>query len=169
MMVHFILETGMLSLSFQYQIQIWLIRSMYSSSLSMLDFVASIIWKYMAFILVLVIICSASILTPLFLSFLSSCSNLQNQTPVSLSPKYKKSPTRRSKSRWEPLSEKKSVEKLGSFNNYAAKYSSWVHVNEKDRKVLFKSITFVFDINTMPELIHSFLHNGSVITLGLNS
>ncbi|XP_022744381.1 SAC3 family protein A-like isoform X2 [Durio zibethinus] len=60
--------------------------------------------------------------------------NLQNPTPVSLFPKYKKSPTRRSKSRWEPLLEEKSVDKLGSVNNYAAKYSSWVHVNEKDRK-----------------------------------
>ncbi|XWS66091.1 hypothetical protein CRYUN_Cryun05aG0170600 [Craigia yunnanensis] len=59
--------------------------------------------------------------------------NLQNPTPVSFFPKYK-SPTRRSKSRWEPLPEEKSVDKLGSDNNYAAKYSSWVRVNEKDRK-----------------------------------
>ncbi|XVF75446.1 hypothetical protein PTKIN_Ptkin13bG0189600 [Pterospermum kingtungense] len=63
----------------------------------------------------------------------SNKNNLQDPTPVSLFPKYKKSPTRRSKSRWEPLSEEKSVEK-GSVNNYAAKYSSWVQVNEKDRK-----------------------------------
>ncbi|XVF23755.1 hypothetical protein REPUB_Repub13aG0066300 [Reevesia pubescens] len=60
--------------------------------------------------------------------------NLQNPTTVSLFPKYKKSPTRRSKSRWEPLPEEKSVDKLGSVNNYAAKYSSWFHVNEKDRE-----------------------------------
>ncbi|XWS07862.1 hypothetical protein CRYUN_Cryun41cG0029300 [Craigia yunnanensis] len=60
--------------------------------------------------------------------------NLQNPTPVSLFPKYNKSPTRRSKSRWEPLPEEKPVDKLGTVNNYAAKYSSWVHINEKDRK-----------------------------------
>ncbi|XVE75279.1 hypothetical protein DITRI_Ditri12bG0082400 [Diplodiscus trichospermus] len=60
--------------------------------------------------------------------------NLQNPiSPVSLFPKCKNSPTRRLKSRWEPLPEEKSVDKLGSVNNYAMKYSS-VHVNEKDRK-----------------------------------
>ncbi|XVE69024.1 hypothetical protein DITRI_Ditri09bG0116400 [Diplodiscus trichospermus] len=59
---------------------------------------------------------------------------LENPTAVSLFSKHKKSPTRRSKSRWEPLPEEKPVNKLGSVNNYSAKYSSWVLVNEKDRK-----------------------------------
>ncbi|MBA0689215.1 hypothetical protein Goari_006950, partial [Gossypium aridum] len=37
---------------------------------------------------------------------------------LSLGPTfYKKSPTRRTKSKWEPL-EEKSVDKLGSLNNY---------------------------------------------------
>ncbi|OMO69467.1 SAC3/GANP/Nin1/mts3/eIF-3 p25 [Corchorus capsularis] len=61
-------------------------------------------------------------------------SNLQNPTPVSSLPKYKKSPTKRSKSRWEPLPEEKSADKSGSINNYATKYSGWFHANEKDRK-----------------------------------
>ncbi|XP_022745521.1 SAC3 family protein A-like isoform X2 [Durio zibethinus] len=65
---------------------------------------------------------------------MTNTNNLQNTTPVSLFPKYKKSPTRRSKSRWEPLPEEKPVDKLVSVNNYAVKYSSWAHVNEKDRK-----------------------------------
>ncbi|KAK6234100.1 hypothetical protein QUC31_006506 [Theobroma cacao] len=60
-------------------------------------------------------------------------SNLQNPIPVSAIPKYK-SPTKRSKSRWEPLPEEKLLDKLDPVNSYAAKYSSWVHVNEKDRK-----------------------------------
>ncbi|KAK8576879.1 hypothetical protein V6N13_121878 [Hibiscus sabdariffa] len=65
--------------------------------------------------------------------------NSQNPTPVSLFSKYKKSPTKRSKSRWEPLPEEKSVDKLGSLNNYAGKYSSKVHLDEKDRKMELKS------------------------------
>ncbi|KAK8492723.1 hypothetical protein V6N13_012675 [Hibiscus sabdariffa] len=60
--------------------------------------------------------------------------NLESSVPVSLFPKHKKSPTRRSKSRWEPLPED-TVDKLGSVNNYATKNSSWIHVNGKDWKL----------------------------------
>ncbi|KAK8479588.1 hypothetical protein V6N11_070556 [Hibiscus sabdariffa] len=60
--------------------------------------------------------------------------NSQNPTPVSLFSKYKNSPAKRSRSRWEPLPEEKPVDRLGSLNNYAAKYSSRVHLNEEDQK-----------------------------------
>ncbi|TYI62510.1 hypothetical protein E1A91_D10G248700v1 [Gossypium mustelinum] len=71
--------------------------------------------------------------------------NSQNPTPVSLFSKYKKSPTRRTKSRWEPL-EEKSVDKLGSLNNYAAKYSSRVPLDEKDRKPIGASSEGKIDV-----------------------
>lgn len=52
-------------------------------------------------------------------------------------PKYKRSPSRRSKSRWEPLPEEKSVDKLASVVNNTVKYGGWINPNERDRKVLF--------------------------------
>ncbi|GKU91809.1 hypothetical protein SLEP1_g5624 [Rubroshorea leprosula] len=58
---------------------------------------------------------------------------LQSSISASL-PKYKRSPSRRSKSRWEPLPEEKSVDKLASVNNDTAKFGSWIHANEKDKK-----------------------------------
>ncbi|XVF83386.1 hypothetical protein PTKIN_Ptkin16aG0481100 [Pterospermum kingtungense] len=61
-------------------------------------------------------------------------STLQNPTPVSLFQKYKKSPTRRSKSRWEPLVEEKPVDKSCSVNNCGTRNSSWVLLNEMERK-----------------------------------
>ncbi|XP_068669228.1 SAC3 family protein A-like isoform X2 [Aristolochia californica] len=49
--------------------------------------------------------------------------------------KYKKSPTRRTKSRWEPLPEDKLIEKLASVNYDPIKDVSWVHSKEKERVV----------------------------------
>ncbi|XP_039067370.1 SAC3 family protein A-like [Hibiscus syriacus] len=60
--------------------------------------------------------------------------NSQNPTLVSSFSKFKKSPTKRSKSRWEPLLEEKPVDKLGSLNNFATKYGSRVYLDEKDTK-----------------------------------
>ncbi|TXG49644.1 hypothetical protein EZV62_025519 [Acer yangbiense] len=55
-------------------------------------------------------------------------------TPVSSLPKYKRSPSRRTKSRWEPLPEEKLTDKLASASNNTVKFSGWMHSNEKDRK-----------------------------------
>ncbi|CAK7325584.1 unnamed protein product [Dovyalis caffra] len=49
----------------------------------------------------------------------------QCSTPVSSLPKYKRSPSRRSKSRWEPLTEEKSVDKPVSISNDIIKYGGW--------------------------------------------
>ncbi|KAG9453732.1 hypothetical protein H6P81_006636 [Aristolochia fimbriata] len=49
--------------------------------------------------------------------------------------KYKKSPTRRTKSRWEPLPEDKLVEKLASVNYDPIKDVTWDHSKERDRAV----------------------------------
>nr|TKS16880.1 hypothetical protein D5086_0000017110 [Populus alba] len=49
----------------------------------------------------------------------------QYSTPFSSVPKYKRSPSRRSKSRWEPLPEEKSVDKSVSTSNDIVKYGGW--------------------------------------------
>lgn len=85
---------------------------------------------------------------PITLGFTFFFSNLSNfllfcrlqSTPVTSLPKYKRSPNRRTKSRWEPLPEEKSVDRLASANNDAVKYSGWIHSNEKDRKVGLNSL-----------------------------
>ncbi|XP_015877075.3 SAC3 family protein A isoform X2 [Ziziphus jujuba] len=59
---------------------------------------------------------------------------LQGTTPISILPKFKRSPNRRSKSRWEPLPDEKPIEKPAYANNNALKYAGWMHANEKDRK-----------------------------------
>ncbi|KAL5569181.1 hypothetical protein UlMin_025756 [Ulmus minor] len=60
--------------------------------------------------------------------------SLQGLTPVSSLAKLKRSPSKRSKSRWEPLLEEKPADKLASLNNDTSKYASWVHVNDRERK-----------------------------------
>ncbi|KAG5237667.1 leukocyte receptor cluster member [Salix suchowensis] len=49
----------------------------------------------------------------------------QYSSPVSSLPKYKRSPSRRSKSRWEPLPEEKSVDKSVSISNDIVQYGGW--------------------------------------------
>uniref|UniRef100_A0A6N2NCM0 PCI domain-containing protein n=1 Tax=Salix viminalis TaxID=40686 RepID=A0A6N2NCM0_SALVM len=49
----------------------------------------------------------------------------QYSSPVSSLPKYKRSPSRRSKSRWEPLPEEKSIDKSVSISNDIVKYGGW--------------------------------------------
>ncbi|XP_021910240.1 SAC3 family protein A isoform X2 [Carica papaya] len=65
--------------------------------------------------------------------------DMQSSTPVSALSKFKKSPSRRSKSRWEPLPEEKSIDKLPPVGSNTAKFSGWLHLNEKDRKPLANS------------------------------
>lgn len=57
---------------------------------------------------------------------------LKSSSPASL-PKYK-SPSRRSKSRWEPLPDEKSAEKSVPVNNSPAKFGGWINAIGKDRK-----------------------------------
>uniref|UniRef100_A0A5B7APU7 PCI domain-containing protein n=1 Tax=Davidia involucrata TaxID=16924 RepID=A0A5B7APU7_DAVIN len=59
---------------------------------------------------------------------------LQCSTPVSSLSKNKRSPSRRSKSRWEPLAEEKPVNKSASVTLDTVKYGSWLHFNESDKK-----------------------------------
>uniref|UniRef100_A0A2N9EF46 PCI domain-containing protein n=1 Tax=Fagus sylvatica TaxID=28930 RepID=A0A2N9EF46_FAGSY len=63
--------------------------------------------------------------------------SLQSSTPGSSLPKYKRSPSRRSKSRWEPLPEEKSVDKSASVVNDKMKYGGWINANEKDNRKHF--------------------------------
>ncbi|OVA09971.1 SAC3/GANP/Nin1/mts3/eIF-3 p25 [Macleaya cordata] len=60
---------------------------------------------------------------------------LQSSTAVSSLSKYKRSPSRRPKSRWEPIPEEKLVEKLASVNHVSVKDASWDHAKEKDKMV----------------------------------
>lgn len=82
------------------------------------------------------------------------CSSLQSSNLVSSLPKYNRSPSRRSRSRWEPLPEEKPVEKQASANNDSLKFS-WVHVINKERKVIiFSSFPF-----------YSFLERSNCLTI----
>ncbi|XP_065626295.1 SAC3 family protein A-like, partial [Quercus suber] len=63
--------------------------------------------------------------------------DLQSSTPGSSLPKYKRSPSRRSKSRWEPLPEEKFVDKSASVVSDTMKYGGWINANDKDRKPFF--------------------------------
>ncbi|XP_042508047.1 SAC3 family protein A-like isoform X2 [Macadamia integrifolia] len=51
---------------------------------------------------------------------------------VSSLPRYKRSPSRRTKSRWEPISEEKLVEKVPSVNHVSVKEVNWDHFKERD-------------------------------------
>ncbi|KAI9389462.1 hypothetical protein POPTR_008G047700v4 [Populus trichocarpa] len=64
---------------------------------------------------------------PLFAIPNAEAVNMDSQcpTPVSSLPRYKRSPGRRSKSRWEPLPEEKSVDKPVSISNDIVKYDGW--------------------------------------------
>lgn len=67
------------------------------------------------------------------------CCSLPTSTPLSALLKNKRSPSRRTKSRWEPLPEEKPIDKLASSTNEIVKFSGWIHANEKDRKVSLDS------------------------------
>ena len=65
------------------------------------------------------------------------CSNLQGSNPLSLLSKTKRSPSRRSKSRWEPLPVEKPADATPPYSNgTAAKYDGWANVSERDKKVV---------------------------------
>ncbi|XP_026415385.1 SAC3 family protein A-like isoform X1 [Papaver somniferum] len=60
---------------------------------------------------------------------------LQSSSVVSSLPKYKQSPSRRTKSRWEPIAEEKLVEKMPSVTPVSVKSATWNHAKEKDKTV----------------------------------
>ncbi|KAF9590885.1 hypothetical protein IFM89_000141 [Coptis chinensis] len=62
-------------------------------------------------------------------------SSLQNPSILSSATKYKRSPSRRTKSRWEPMPEEKLVEKLAAVNQLPVKDVSWNHVKEREKTV----------------------------------
>lgn len=69
------------------------------------------------------------------------CSNLQVPTPISSLSKSKRSPSRRSKSRWEPLPVEKPAEAPPPHSNgAAAKYGGWANVSEREKKVKVHSL-----------------------------
>ncbi|XP_058182400.1 SAC3 family protein A isoform X2 [Rhododendron vialii] len=60
---------------------------------------------------------------------------IQSSTPTSLLSKTKRSPSRRTKSRWEPMSEVKPVDKPASVTLHAGNYGSWLHSSGSDKKL----------------------------------
>lgn len=70
-----------------------------------------------------------------FLTPFIVCSSLPGSTHDTLLAKNRKSPTRRSKSRWEPVSEEKPVEKQVSVDSVSAKYGGWLNYNDRSKKV----------------------------------
>ncbi|KAI3915823.1 hypothetical protein MKX01_013279 [Papaver californicum] len=60
---------------------------------------------------------------------------LQSSSAVSSLPKYKRSPSRRTKSRWEPIAEDKLIDKMPSVTPVSVKSATWNHAKEKDKTV----------------------------------
>ncbi|KAF5467208.1 hypothetical protein F2P56_017057 [Juglans regia] len=60
--------------------------------------------------------------------------DFQCSTPGLALPEYKRSPSRRSKSRWEPLLEEKPLDKSASTVNNTVKYGGWMNAKERNRK-----------------------------------
>ncbi|XP_052187850.1 SAC3 family protein A isoform X2 [Diospyros lotus] len=60
---------------------------------------------------------------------------VQFSTPITPVSKNKRSPSRRPKSRWEPVSEEKPVDKPASVTLGAVKYGAWVPFSETNKKV----------------------------------
>ncbi|GMH13338.1 hypothetical protein Nepgr_015179 [Nepenthes gracilis] len=60
--------------------------------------------------------------------------SLHGAAPAFSLPKLKRSPSRRSKSRWEPLPEEKSTNKPASSSQDSVKYGGWIDFNGRDEK-----------------------------------
>ncbi|XP_050119821.1 SAC3 family protein A-like isoform X1 [Malus sylvestris] len=89
--------------------------------------------------------------------------SLQSSNLVSSLPKYKRSPNKQSKSRWEPLPEEKPVEKPASVNNDSLKFS-WMNVNDKQRKPWMGSAGFKDGNTSNGKFTPQEPKNGSKIT-----
>lgn len=61
--------------------------------------------------------------------------DLQSSTPTSLLSKTKRSPSRRTKSRWEPMSEMKPVDKPAPVALHTGNYGGWLHSSGSDKKL----------------------------------
>lgn len=66
------------------------------------------------------------------------CSNVQFPVPTSATPKTK-SPSRRAKSRWEPIPEEKVVDKPANVSYGHIKYGTW-----NAKQVLINSLSWHF-------------------------
>ncbi|KAJ8627229.1 hypothetical protein MRB53_020536 [Persea americana] len=62
--------------------------------------------------------------------------NQQSTVIGSSQPKYKKSPSRRGKSRWEPIAEEKLAEKIASVSQHPVKDASWDRLRERGKIAL---------------------------------
>lgn len=71
------------------------------------------------------------------------CSNQKSTVIGSSQPKYKKSPSRRGKSRWEPIAEKL-AEKIASVSQDPVKDASWDRLREREKIVSFFIFLFWF-------------------------
>ncbi|GAB4836517.1 hypothetical protein Ancab_001429 [Ancistrocladus abbreviatus] len=60
--------------------------------------------------------------------------SVHGAAPMSSLPKFKRSPSRRSKSRWEPLPEEKPIDKPVPTSQESVRYGGWVHFNGRDKK-----------------------------------
>eukprot|EP00258_Populus_trichocarpa_P046438 XP_024462457.1 SAC3 family protein A isoform X2 [Populus trichocarpa] len=93
---------------------------------------------------------------PLFAIPNAEAVNMDSQcpTPVSSLPRYKRSPGRRSKSRWEPLPEEKSVDKPVSISNDIVKYDGWERkppsVNSESKWNALNNMKFSFSEQKLP-------------------
>ncbi|XP_058098979.1 SAC3 family protein A isoform X4 [Magnolia sinica] len=58
---------------------------------------------------------------------------LQSSATVSSLPKYRRSPSRRTKSRWEPIPEDKLAEKIASVNHASVKDARWDRPKEREK------------------------------------
>ena len=74
---------------------------------------------------------------------MSLCSNMLSSGPISSLPTHKRSPTRRSKSRWEPIPEEKLVEKIASVGNEPVKDANRNQISETERMVMFDLLYFL--------------------------
>ncbi|KAL9688559.1 hypothetical protein QQ045_032982 [Rhodiola kirilowii] len=76
---------------------------------------------------------------PLFAMPESNAMNFKFHTSTVVPiPTIKRSPTRRSKSRWEPMQEDKSIDKLAPVDNGIFKFGGWVPSSDRDKK--FRSV-----------------------------
>lgn len=69
------------------------------------------------------------------------CSNIQFPVPSSVAPKSK-SPSRRAKSRWEPIQEEKVVDKSANISYGTMKFGTW-----NDKQVLMNNLSLLLKLS----------------------
>ncbi|KAF6171041.1 hypothetical protein GIB67_014621 [Kingdonia uniflora] len=81
--------------------------------------------------------------------------NLQTSSIASSLSKYKRSPSRRTKSRWEPLPEEKLTEKLASIQHVSGRDFNWNLIKERDRTVASGKFESKEDVWCSAKVSHS--------------